>query len=253
MDILYVFSAIYLLLIFTLAVLVFLWILGADKIRREAGGTSSNPSPFHPHPTLKSPSPPNILPRRLSFSAAITPDTSNPPPHNPRRVTFNLTPEQQRAQLAKSPHPNPSPIRDPPSDPATPTSGQLPLIELFPKSPKRQPQPPRRTPTRRPRTPRQCSNKNTNTCFPLNQHCGDPRPPQNFRALLALADKEHEDAVRGSNVEQERFGYMYDQFARKDRSLGLIPAAAYPFGMGAPSKNDASGMEPLGGATTNRA
>lgn len=165
MDLFFIFSGIYLLSLLTLTLLLFLYILGATP----------RPTRHPPAPQAPPPEPAtfhaadDVIPRRLSFSAALStptplfsrrnlrPSTVHRTPTPPaatraRRVTFSLTPEQQRAEQLKA---RAVPVSyELPADPhATPP----PLVELFPPraptpAPAPAPPPPRRrTPSPPPR------------------------------------------------------------------------------------------------------
>lgn len=169
MDFFLLFSGLYLLLILSLTLLVFLWILGASKTHRDLLLSSHppafrRPSPHSHSPLSSTPDAIHVVPRRLSFSAAAaTPTPLRAPPqprHTPtnpplahehvtparhnsaRRVTFSLTPEQQRSEAlkARAASPGQSPYFDDtsaihhptPTPPSDVTADHPMLVELFP-------------------------------------------------------------------------------------------------------------------------
>lgn len=134
------------------SVILFLWIVGRLKQRKRYQYLAYDAAPTPPEyvaglePTPATTPGQEVAPRRLSFSA-ITPNSARP-----RRVTFNLTPEQQQRDAAKAPESSqaawsysPVPVqangpvravlRSRPSAPAP--APQQPLIELFPGSEQR--------------------------------------------------------------------------------------------------------------------
>lgn len=148
-------TLIYLLFIFLLLVTVFLWLVGKHResrlttnnidpqlnqsynqsIRRSSGFSTIDPTP-------------TIAPRRLSFSGGIQTPISAPPlpsqrnlfetitpthRRSPRRrVTFSLTPEQQRNEYYKIAMQRRVQARAPPVILSTPPNKHIPIEKLFP-------------------------------------------------------------------------------------------------------------------------
>lgn len=128
-------SAVYYFLLAALLPVTLLWIIGRLSEQREERNTPRRAAallhvPSDPHQQQQQP---QLVPRRLSFSAALTPNSAAPPPaQSARRVTFSLTPEQQRNEQFKTA------VRRRMARPAAATlvrahlDGKPPLLELYP-------------------------------------------------------------------------------------------------------------------------
>ncbi|CAN8075785.1 unnamed protein product [Agarophyton chilense] len=131
----YVLKTLYYLLLLLLVPITFLWIIGKFSEKRIERETPQQRQPSA-SPQAPSPDAEQVLPRRLSFSAALA---STPTPSKPRRVTFSLTPEQQLNEYFKTAVPRRASRPNSASFVEAEPSSDVPLLELFPSPYKQRP------------------------------------------------------------------------------------------------------------------